>query len=233
MYCWNCGTRVPGAAAFCHRCGQSQAADAEFDPAAEPIAPDGWPWTTAGSTADAAEVEAVASFPVAPLRSVVVDLPSEARDSPDEALEHASSVPNRLAGVLALGCGAAVVAGSFGPWLTARIRLDRPMHFDGTDWDGGVTSACGLAAVVCLALLLASPQRSGFGFVAAAAFAVAALVGIADWSNAVAALSDLRRLGMSALLGWEVGWGLRAVTFGGLAGAILATAQALQARRVA
>jgi hypothetical protein len=133
--------------------------------------------------------------------------------------------------VLALLCGVAVVAGSLGPWVTAHVVLREPIRYHGSDGDGRVTLWCGLAALLCVAVLLVSPHRGALGILAAGAFFLAALIGISDWSNIVDHFDGLRRVGESALLRAEIGWGLQAVTFGGVAGTILAMIQAIQARR--
>jgi hypothetical protein len=68
------------------------------------------------------------------------------------------------------------------------------------------------------------------GILAAGSFFLAALIGISDWSNIVDHFDGLRRVGTSAPLRAEIGWGLQAVTFGGVAGTICAMIQAIQAR---
>jgi hypothetical protein len=240
MFCWYCGTKLPGAAAFCHRCGQSQAADAEFDPQAVAVAPGGWAWS--GSAADldgslTANLDPAVFDTADPDLAVAVAVPLSGVGPPPAEVDPAfgagarASAPSRIPGLLGIACGAVVVAGSLGPWLTAHLVLRGPVHFSGADWDGKLTLGCGLAAVTCLIALVAAPRHGALGVVAAGAFFLAAMVGIADWSNARENLGELRDVGENVLLRWEIGWGLQAVTFGGLAGSLLAMAQALQARR--
>ena len=227
MYCWYCGTKLPGAAAFCHRCGQSQAEDAAFDPQAiaVAVAPGGWTWNTTSVDLDG-------SLSASPDPAVPDSAPSHVDVDPALLVGARPAVaPSRVPGLLGIACGAVVVAGSLGPWFTAHLVLRGSVHFSGTDWDGRLTLGCGLAAVACLIALVAAPRHGVLGVVAAGAFFLAALVGMSDWSSARAHVDDLRQLGEPALLRWEVGWGLQAVIFGSLAGTLLATAQALQARR--
>jgi hypothetical protein len=243
MYCWYCGTKLPGAAAFCHRCGQSQAEDAAFDPQAVAVAPGGWSWSTAAAKPGESLTTGADPAPLdsAPPRHDIsnptsireMDLPAGACDPAISADTRpvVAVAPSRIPGLLGIACGAVVVAGSFGPWFTAQLVPRGPIQFTGTDWDGGLTLGCGLAAVACLVVLVAAPRHGTLGVVASGAFFLAALVGIAAWSDAHANLDELRRVGENVLLRWEIGWGLQAVTFGGLAGTILAMAQALQARR--
>jgi hypothetical protein len=245
VFCWYCGTKLPGAAAFCYRCGQSQAPDADYDAEATPLAPGGWTWKQAAPTNEPApEAEAETLLPASQppgVPTVLVEVPKSRHQLPLRPGQaevagtepaSASPAPSRLPGILALGCGLAVVAGSFGPWVVAYHLLREPVRLDGADWDGRVTLWCGLAAVFCLILLLTSPRRGVLGVLAAGAFLLAALIGIADWADANERLGTLRRIEGTSPLRWEIGWGLQAVTFGGVGGTILALAQALQARRL-
>jgi hypothetical protein len=141
--------------------------------------------------------------------------------------------PSQVAGLLGIACGLLVVAGSLGPWVTTRVGLGDPIAIHGSEGDGRFTVWCGIAAVIGLALLIAVPSRPGFGVAAAGAFFLAALIGIADWTNVNNRLDELARLGSASLLKAEIGWGLPAVTLGGLAGTVLAVAQVLQSRRAA
>ena len=244
MYCWYCGTKLPGAAAYCHRCGQSQHDSAMYDPAARPLVPDGWPWSTAPTTDpppaptsnQPVEVPAEPEHASPPL-TVVVDVaetaitelaPSAAPSATDQ-----TESPSRLPGLLGIACGVLVVAGSLGPWVTARIVPREPVTILGSEVDGQFTLWCGLAAVICLSLLVATPSRGGLGIVAAGAFFLAALIGIADWTNFSVRIDELTRPGAAIRLEAEIGWGLPTVTLGSLLGTVLAMTQALQSRRAA
>jgi hypothetical protein len=239
MYCWYCGTKLPGAAAFCHRCGQSQAPDAAFDPTVRPPAPDGWSWQSNAPPAETPTDEAdptVEPPPVVLVEVAPFDAEGEPASSATGAAERrvtaSSALPSRIAGLLALLCGVVVVAGSLGPWASGHNVPRGSIQFHGLDGEGRVTLWCGLAALVCVAGLLVSPRRGSLGVLAAGAFFLAALIGISDWSNIVEHFDGLRRFSESARLRTEIDWGLRAVTFGGLAGTFLAMVQAIQARRI-
>lgn len=223
MYCWHCGTKLPSAALFCYRCGQSQAVDAAFDSEARPVAPNGWPWPARTPSDEAGEGPGAPE--VAPPKQAEPVLAATA-----------SRAPSRLAGILGIGSGAAVVAGSFGPWVVAHVRILGRIEVNGSEGDGQVTFWCGAVAVALLALLLASPHRSVLGMLAAGAFFLAGLIGVADWSSVSDSLRELREASNASGLGLlraEVGWGLQLVTFGGLSGTVLALVQALLARRTA
>ena len=237
MYCWYCGTKLPGAAAFCYRCGQSQDESAAYDPDAKPLAPDGWPWSPSRPTeegpAPTTNSNDEPTGPASPPLTVVVEVPESAGARSPAARSDGDGLvppPSRVAGVLGIVCGLLVVAGSLGPWVTTRIVPRDPIAIHGIEGDGRFTLWCGLAAVICLVAQIAAPRRIGFGVVAAGAFFLAALIGVADWTN----VSDhLGRLGPSTPLEAEISWGLRAVTIGGLLGSVLAAAQAVQSRRIA
>lgn len=242
MYCWYCGTKLPGAAAFCHRCGQSQDKSATFDPAAIPLAPDGWPWSaaqpsdsTSGIVADRSAEPPAESIPSASPLTVIVDVSDPPVTGRAQSEEAGSAIqnrpPSRLPGVLGIACGGLVVAGSLGPWVTAQIVPREPVAILGTEIDGQFTLWCGLAAVVCLSLLVARPRHGGLGIVAAVAFFLAALIGIADWTNFSLRIDELTRPGAAMRLEAEIGWGLPAVTLGSVVGTMLAMAQTFQARR--
>ena len=236
MYCWYCGTKLPGAALFCHRCGQRQDDSASYDPDAQPLVPDGWPWARS-MPSDPVSAEAVESAAgstevgAAPL-TVLVELPPANRSeaAPAAAVSGQAAGPSRIAGVLGMLCGLLVVAGSLGPWVTTQVFPREPIAIHGVEGDGRFTLWCGLAAVICLVALIASPRRGGLGVVAAGALFLAALIGIADWTNVS---EHLGRLGPQTRLEAEIGWGLQAVTIGGLVGSLLAAIQALLARRIA
>lgn len=230
MFCWHCGTNLPSVAASCYRCGQSQDPDATFDASARGIAPDGWSWSRPGAV-----VSNVAETP-ADTPPITITVPWTApatRPIPANRAE-TESVPDRLnpiVGMLALGCGLLVVAGSFGPWVTAHFRFLGSIQINGSQVDGRVTAWCGIAAVTCLLLLLVAPKRRGIlNTIATIAFFCAAVIGASDWTSVSESLRDLRASGDLALLRAEIGWGLRAVTFGGIGGTLLALLQWTQAR---
>ena len=232
MYCWHCGAKLPSVAASCFRCGQSQAPEAVFDPAARGIAPEGWSWSRSG----------VAIPPPPPTgnpaddppRSITVPwIPPSAPASPASS-PVAAPDPDRLnpiVGTLAIGCGLLVVAGSFGPWVTAHFRFLGSIQINGFQVDGRVTAWCGIAAVTCLLLLLVAPRRRALlSTIATVAFFCAAVIGASDWTSVSESLRELRASGDIALLRAEIGWGLRAVTFGGIGGTLLAVLQSMQGR---
>lgn len=229
MFCWHCGTNLPSVAAFCYRCGQSQAADAVFDPTAIGIAPDGWPWPRQ-PTARERDAVAAATDVTAITAPITVSLDPEtpAPTAP------AASVPgdlNPLVNILAIGCGLVVVAGSFGPWVTAHVRFLGSIEIRGSEVDGRITAWCGVAAVTCLLLLLVAPHRRGLlSTVAMIAFFLAAVIGASDWTSVSQSLRELRESGDMGLLRAEIGWGLRAVTFGGAGGTLLAVLQYMHSR---
>ena len=227
MFCWHCGVKLPSVAAFCFRCGQSQAADAVFDSTAQGIAPNGWPWPVQPTLRErdaAAAMDAAAAAPI----TISLD------PSPAEPAAPVVSVPphlNPLVNLLAIGCGLIVVAGSFGPWVTAHIRFLGSIEIRGSDVDGRITVWCGVAAVTCLLLLLVTPNKRGLlTTVAMVSFFLAAVIGASDWTTVSENLRELRESGELGLLRAEIGWGLRAVTFGGAGGTLLAVLQVMHAR---
>jgi hypothetical protein len=226
MFCWHCGTKLPSVAAFCYRCGQSQAADAAFDPRAQGIAPDGWPWPNRPSTPQSDSAAAV-DAPIAPTTTA---LKPPALPSAQPAAIEISEL-NPLVNILAIGCGLIVVAGSFGPWVTAHVRFLGSIEIRGSEVDGRITAWCGIAAVTCLLLLLVAPtKRSLLSTIAMLAFFVAAVIGASDWTSVSESLRELRESGDLGVLRAEIGWGLRAVTFGGAGGTLLAVLQYMHAR---
>jgi hypothetical protein len=224
MFCWHCGTKLPSVSAFCYRCGQSQAADAVFDPAAQGIAPNGWPWPSRQSSPEHDAAAADASAAIAP---ITVSL-EPVSDAPPAA---APRDLNPLVNILAIGCGLIVVAGSFGPWVTAHVRFLGSIEIRGSEVDGRITVWCGVAAVTCLLLLLVAPNKRGLlSTVATIAFFLAAVIGASDWTTVSQSLRELRESGDLGLLRAEIGWGLRAVTFGGIGGTLLAVLQYMHTR---
>ena len=61
-------------------------------------------------------------------------------------------------------------------------------------------------------------------------FFLAAVIGASDWTTVSQNLRELRESGEIGLLRAEIGWGLRAVTFGGAGGTLLAVLQYMHAR---
>lgn len=228
MFCWHCGTKLPSVAAFCYRCGQSQAADAVFDPTAQGIAPDGWPWSNQPSTPQPDAVAASDASAAIPSSTTSLATTPQATGVP------AAPAPgnlNPLVNVLAIGCGLIVVAGSFGPWVTAQVRFLGSIEIRGSEVDGRITAWCGIAAVTCLVLLLVTPAKRGLlSTIATFFFFVAAVIGASDWTSVSESLRQLRESGDLGLLRAEIGWGLRAVTFGGAGGTLLAVLQFMHAR---
>lgn len=230
MYCWHCGTKLPSVAAFCYRCGQSQAPDAVFDPAVRGIAPDGWSWSHLGATSTPPTSTASSDPPP------TVTIPWSGPNTEASAASRPAPAPvpdrlNPIGGILAIGCGLLVVAGSFGPWVTAHFRFLGSIQINGSQVDGRVTAWCGVAAVTCLLLPLVAPQRRGLlSTIATIAFFCAAVIGASDWTSVSESLRELRASGDIALLRAEIGWGLRAVTFGGIGGTLLALMQWMHAR---
>ena len=91
--------------------------------------------------------------------------------------------------------------------------------------DGKFTLGCGIIAIVLLAFLVSTePDNILPGVLAAVAFAKAAFIGFNDWREVNERVADI---GGSPLLA-SVGWGLHAVTFGGIAGVVLAAVQVAQ-----
>lgn len=228
MFCWHCGTKLPTVAAYCYRCGQSQAADAVFDPTAQGIAPDGWPWSNQPPAPQrgAAVAENVDDVTAPITVSLRPPIPATAVPAAPVLREL-----NPLVNVLAIGCGLIVVAGSFGPWVTAHVRFLGTIEIRGSEVDGRITAWCGVAAVTCLLLLVVAPnRRTLLSTVALLSFFVAAVIGASDWTSVSESLRELRESGDISLLRAEIGWGLRAVTFGGAGGTLLAVLQYMHAR---
>jgi hypothetical protein len=230
MFCWHCGTKLPSVAAFCYRCGQSQAADAVFDLTAKGIAPDGWAWSNQLSPPQRDAAVAVdAPAAISPI-TVSLEPPPPATAVPAAPALNANDL-NPLVNILAIGCGLIVVAGSLGPWVTAHVRFLGSIEIRGSEVDGRITAWCGVAAITCLLLLVVAPtKRSLLSTIAMLSFFVAAVIGASDWTSVSASLRDLRESGDIALLRAEIGWGLRAVTFGGAGGTLLAVLQYMHAR---
>lgn len=225
MFCWHCGTKLPSVAAYCYRCGQSQAAGAVFDPAAIGIAPDGWPSPRQQSSSERDEAAATDAAAVAAPIALSLD--------PETPVAVAPGDLNPLVNILAIGCGLIVVAGSFGPWVTAHVRFLGSIEIRGSEVDGQITAWCGVAAVSCLLLLLVAPHRRGLlTTVAMIAFFLAAVIGASDWTSVSQSLRELRESGDMGLLRAEIGWGLRAVTFGGAGGTLLAVLQSMHTRAI-
>ncbi len=229
MFCWHCGTKLPSVAAFCYRCGQSQAADAVFDPAAQGIAPNGWTWPSQPTSAERDVAPPAIDAPAA-AAPITVSL-HPAPTAPATPVGSASNDLNPLVNLLAIGCGLIVVAGSFGPWVTAHVRFLGSIEIRGSEVDGRITVWCGTVAVACLLLLLVAPNKRGLlTSVAMVSFFMAAVIGASDWTTVSENLRELRESGEIGLLRAEIGWGLRAVTFGGAGGTLLAVLQFMHAR---
>ena len=118
--------------------------------------------------------------------------------------------PAPLVLVLALIAAVVVVVGSFGPWIKLGLVYLGPLAHDGDD--GIITLIAGIAASVLLLpagiAVLPSWHRVALAGIVLAGIALvlAALTGITDWDG----------LGNGEA---RAGWGLIAVTAGGVVGA--------------
>jgi len=130
--------------------------------------------------------------------------------------------PTPLAPMFAIGAAILVLVGSIGPWAKF-FALTK----SGTDGDGQLTLILSLIAGGCvLARILRRDRRTLLMGIAAACFAISAIVGIYDWYDVETALPE-NEFGFEL----EVGWGLVLVTIASIAGVILTGRDFLAGRK--
>ena len=117
----------------------------------------------------------------------------------------------------ALVCAAAVVVGTFGPWLHRRRGLGRPVEtLDGLAYDGALALAGAGLAIVALLAVLARPRLTVAAWAGVAGLALAAVVGAADWLVLDTAGPGFVRETRGA--SHEIGWGLWLVVLAAVLG---------------
>lgn len=234
MYCAECGTKLPATAMFCLECGHEREGLASTP---EPVVPppavtsDGHP---VDPTRDVWGRPVASSDDAACKRSPATAqrvLPRAARAEPYVApLNRRQSIRGEVSstpGLLAIAAAALVIVGSLGPWVSIVAPFVGSLSVSGTDGDGKLSLVCGLAATVLLAFLVTSNRSSVWlGVLAAVVLGIAGAIGVYDWQNigAAAGVAD----DDIALLA-RVGWGLKAMTLGAIAGTVLSITQAIKA----
>jgi hypothetical protein len=125
---------------------------------------------------------------------------------------------------LAIVGAAGVIVGSLGPWITARTPFGE-FSASGTDGDGVITLALGVAALVMACIPSDSPALHVAQFVVCGAAAGLALYYIITVRQRAA---DIAEGGDTFGISASVGWGLWLLIAGGCIGAI---AQFVEAKR--
>lgn len=248
MFCAECGTHLPNTAKFCLECGHKRES-----PAADTVAADAtdleprltvdgrvidptrdlWGRSLPAPTDDAASDghsiasgadtggtshSSAPSLRRRPVKRATVPMVRSPRDVTHRPTYDTAPECSRTAGYLGIGASILVIIGSLGPWATLGM-----LEVSGTRGDGQLSLIAGiLAAAFLAATIFGSSVGGGRATIAAIALAGAGAIGVYDWQN-ISGVVDSQE---TSLFRASVGWGLPAVTIGGVGGAILALIQA-------
>lgn len=164
-------------------------------------------------------------------RNVQVSEPMDLGDLPDsddmlgtsghpEQADEQLKVPGppQVAIWIALGGAIAVIAGSFGPWVSM-FAIFAFLSVGGMETNPGkITAALGLAAGILILFRAAGNAALWTSILAFLALNAAWMVGAYYWNDISSALGEAEEEEFAGLV--RIGWGLQAITLGGAIGAI-------------